>query len=89
MNDTISQLTLQGNLNQENNHQSMNNRNDFRMFDERRTGSGNKPLEMHRWNIYFSGDDRELRVDDFIGRVEYIASSQGLSLQEVAHNLYI
>lgn len=52
-------------------------RNDFRR------------LEMHRWNISFSGDDTGLRVDEFLVRVEHIAITQRYSLEEVARNIYI
>lgn len=48
-----------------------------------------KRLEMHRWNISFSGDGTGLRVDEFIIRVEHIASTQRYSLGEVARNIYI
>ncbi|KAI8119897.1 hypothetical protein CVS40_8784 [Lucilia cuprina] len=89
LNETISQLCIQKNRNQENSRQRINNGIDIENFEERRLSSSNRPLEMHRWNIYFSGDDKELRVDDFIRRVEHIACSQGISLQEVANNLYI
>lgn len=39
-----------------------------------------KRLEMHRWNLSFSGDHIGLRVDEFIIRVEHIAISQRYSL---------
>lgn len=48
-----------------------------------------KRLEMHRWNLSFSGDHTGLRVDEFIIRVEHIAVSQRYSLEEVARNMYI
>lgn len=48
-----------------------------------------KRLEMHRWNISFSGDGTGLRIDEFIVRVEHIAISQRYSLEEVARNIYI
>ncbi|KAI8126275.1 hypothetical protein CVS40_3616 [Lucilia cuprina] len=34
--------------------------NELKMFDERRSVVRNRPLEMHKWNVYFSGDDKEL-----------------------------
>lgn len=56
---------------------------------ENNSGSQYRSLEIHRWNVFFSGDDRELRIDDFIRRVEHIAFSQRYSLDDVANNLYL
>ncbi|KAI8117520.1 hypothetical protein CVS40_10612 [Lucilia cuprina] len=52
-----------GNRNQENSRQRINNGINIENFDERRLSGSNRPLEIHRWNVYFSGDDKELRID--------------------------
>lgn len=48
-----------------------------------------KRLEMHRWNLQFSGDGTGLYIDEFLKRVEYIAISQNYTFSEVARNLYM
>lgn len=54
MNDTISQLASQGHFKGENNRRSGDDGNDFRPTDKRgSSSSSSKPLEMHRWNIFF------------------------------------
>ncbi|KAI8116696.1 hypothetical protein CVS40_11281 [Lucilia cuprina] len=73
MNETITELLSHANFNLKGNHQQVEDSKNFRSSDEKHS------------RIY----DRELRVDDFIRRVEHIAFSQGASLQEVANNLYL
>ena len=46
-------------------------------------------LEMSKWNLHFSGDDSGLRIDQFLGRVEHIAITQGFTFDEVCKNIYI
>lgn len=46
-------------------------------------------LEMHRWNLLFTGDGTGLYVDEFLKRVEHIAISQNYTFSEVACNLYM
>ncbi|KAI8124874.1 hypothetical protein CVS40_4842 [Lucilia cuprina] len=93
INETISQLinrtNLEGNGNRGNTGQRIEVRDESQFSGYSRAASLCKPLEMHRWNIFFSGDDKTLRVDDFVRRVEHISSTQGYSLEEVAKNLYI
>lgn len=86
MNEIITHLISTEQKSEESDRKHSSTMSVVRNSDERRL---NRPLEMHKWNVYFSGIDKDLRIDQFILRVEHIAVTQGVSLQEVANNLYI
>jgi hypothetical protein len=47
-----------------------------------------KPIPVNRWNISFSGDNRDLQLRRFLNKLKFLASAEGVTLDNVLRDIH-